>query len=291
MSEEALVTISCTAYNHEKFIRDALNGFVKQKANFKFKVIVHDDASTDATPAIIREYELKYPHIFYPIYQTENQWSKGVRPSQTFIWPRITSKYVALCEGDDYWTDEFKLQKQVDFLEKHPEYVLCYHDWQVLNGETNQLSVKIQKGYRTLTLVFRNVLAGFEIPKFIRNGDTLLKFYLSTKGKFKYLEGIRPAIHRHTLQGIWSMQAADFKLKEKTRTLEYIWSNYANTPYRKRAARLLAGQVYNNRKFLFNGLNASFAKWKYVWDKQILFAYLSIVLKNTMLKVYRLLTN
>lgn len=125
--DDIMVSVICMAYNHENYIRDALEGFVKQKTNFPFEVLVHDDASTDSTADIIREYQRKYPHIIKPIFQTENQYSKGVKTFNMYVRPRITGRYVALCEGDDYWTDEFKLQKQFDILEAHPEVDGCTH--------------------------------------------------------------------------------------------------------------------------------------------------------------------
>ena len=116
-NNEILVSICCITYNHEKYIRDAIEGFLMQKTDFPFEVLIHDDASTDGTADIIREYETKYPDIIKPIYQTENQYSKGIKISATYNYPRAKGKYIALCEGDDYWIDPYKLQKQVDFLE------------------------------------------------------------------------------------------------------------------------------------------------------------------------------
>ena len=124
-----LVAIKCATYNHEPYIRDALEGFVMQKTNFPFVAIVHDDASTDGTPDIIREYAAKYPDIIKPIYETENQYSKrdgSLRRIMNAAVEASGAKYVALCEGDDYWTDPLKLQKQVDFLESHPDYSLVF---------------------------------------------------------------------------------------------------------------------------------------------------------------------
>lgn len=124
-SDKIMVSISCCAFNQERYIRDALEGFVKQKTNFKFEVLVHDDASTDGTPDIIKEYAEKYPEIIKPLYQKENQYSQHISIRKTFQIPRMSGKYVATCEGDDYWTDPLKLQKQVDFLEANPDYALC----------------------------------------------------------------------------------------------------------------------------------------------------------------------
>ena len=120
------VSVYCLAYNHEKYIRNALDGFVNQKTNFKYEVFVHDDASTDDTAGIIREYAEKYPDIIRPIYQTENQYSKGVKITPTYILPKMRGRYVAVCEGDDFWTDENKLQIQLDALEAHPECGVCH---------------------------------------------------------------------------------------------------------------------------------------------------------------------
>ena len=124
--EIPLVSISCITYNHEPYIVQALDGFLMQKTRFPFEVLVHDDASTDRTADIIREYEKKFPEIIKPLYEEENQWIKGRRGSAEFNFPRAKGKYIALCEGDDYWIDENKLQMQVDFLEKNPEYGMCY---------------------------------------------------------------------------------------------------------------------------------------------------------------------
>jgi len=127
MSQEMGVSICCLVYNHEKYLRKCLDGFVSQKTNFKYEVLIHDDASTDNSKEIIKEYVKKYPTIFKPIYQQENQYSRGKRISINFQYPRITGKYVAWCEGDDYWTDEMKLQKQYDMLEEFTDKVFCTH--------------------------------------------------------------------------------------------------------------------------------------------------------------------
>ena len=113
-----LVSICCITYNHDNYIRDALEGFIMQKTDFEFEIIIHDDASTDLTATIIREFENNHPDVFTCIYQKENQWSKGIKPSPTYVWPKAKGKYIALCEGDDYWTDLYKLQKQLVFFRK-----------------------------------------------------------------------------------------------------------------------------------------------------------------------------
>lgn len=125
--EIPLVSVCCITYNHEPYIAQTLDGFLMQKTKFPFEVLVHDDASTDRTADIIREYEKKFPKIIKPIYQKENQYSQGKRSiSETWNFPRAKGKYIAMCEGDDYWIDENKLHIQVDFLENNPGYGMCY---------------------------------------------------------------------------------------------------------------------------------------------------------------------
>lgn len=123
-----MVSVICLCYNHENYVKDALEGFVKQKTTFPFEVLIHDDASTDKSAEIIREYEARYPDIIKPAYQTENQYSKGIKIVKEFLLPKVRGKYIAFCEGDDFWTDENKLQKQVDFLENNPDYTVCTHN-------------------------------------------------------------------------------------------------------------------------------------------------------------------
>lgn len=128
MNKKLKVIIRCLVYNHEPYLRDCLEGFIMQKTNFPFKAVVHDDCSTDASAAIIREYAEKYPDIIEPIYETENQYSKR-DGSLKKIMDEATlnrSDYVAYCEGDDYWTDPYKLQKQIDFLDNNSEYSMCF---------------------------------------------------------------------------------------------------------------------------------------------------------------------
>lgn len=125
-----LVSVLCLAYNQDKYIKDTLQGFVMQKTTFPFVAIVHDDKSSDNTTAIIREFAQKYPDIIMPIIEEENQYSKydgSLKKVMNKASEATRAKYRALCEGDDYWTDPLKLQKQVDFLETHPEYSMCFH--------------------------------------------------------------------------------------------------------------------------------------------------------------------
>lgn len=214
-NENVLVTIQCTAFNHEPYIRQCLEGFVMQKTNFRFEAIVHDDASTDGTAAIIREYAERYPEIIKPIIQTENQYSKHDESISRIMNTYTHGKYIALCEGDDYWIDPLKLQKQVDFLENHSEYVLSHTVFDfyyqgrnsfkrcVNNCASNLSNKDIMQAildYNTYRIQTNTVLFRFETYKEICSvdpflyqsgyflmGDTQLWVGLLQKGNIHYL--------------------------------------------------------------------------------------------------------
>ncbi len=214
-----LVSICCITYNHEKYIRDAIEGFLIQKTDFPIEIIIHDDASTDNTANIIREYEKKYPEKFLCIYQKENQWSKGIRPSPTYVWPKARGKYIALCEGDDYWTDPYKLQKQVDILEAHPEYSMCFTARDVVDEKNNILRTEkyenkiyttkdVVEGFipATQTIVMKNYkdLGAFLLKNSNHpSGDRLVAYYCSLLGDIYYLDE-KTACYRESGEGVWS---------------------------------------------------------------------------------------
>lgn len=140
MQENIMVSVIIVAYNHEKYIREAIEGVLNQTTTFRYELIVHDDASTDHTPEIIREYEKKYPDIIKTIFEEENQFQYG-KLGDLFFDSRIQGKYLALCDGDDYWTDKEKLQKQVHFLETHDEYSMCIHNAEKLDCMTGERKI------------------------------------------------------------------------------------------------------------------------------------------------------
>lgn len=131
------VSVICLTYNHGNFVREMLESVANQVTDFDYEVIVHDDCSTDMTPKIILEYEHQYPDKVKAIYQTENQYSKGVDITKTFIYPRIKGRYIAFCEGDDYWSNPYKLQQQFRAMEKYSDCTFCVHKTKKIskNGE------------------------------------------------------------------------------------------------------------------------------------------------------------
>ena len=122
------VSVLCAAYNHEEYLRQTLDSFLNQKTDFPFEVLVNDDASTDSTGDIIREYAAKYPDVIRPFYQKENLYSRRINLYDVVFFPACRGEYIAVCEGDDYWNDPEKLQLQVNWLDAHPEYSACVHN-------------------------------------------------------------------------------------------------------------------------------------------------------------------
>lgn len=138
------VTVLVTTYNHEEYIRDALDGILMQKTNFMYNIVIHDDASPDNTQDIIREYELEYPNIITAIYQTENKFSKGESIFLHYV-DYLNGEYISRCEGDDYWTSSNKLQKQVDFLDKNSEFVATSHNVKVIDENYKEVSDELNE--------------------------------------------------------------------------------------------------------------------------------------------------
>jgi glycosyltransferase involved in cell wall biosynthesis len=193
-----MVSVFCTVYNHEKYLRKCLEGFVMQKTNFKFEVIVHDDASTDHSADIIREYEQKYPEIIRPIYQTENQYSQKVGITKTFMMPLARGKYFANCEGDDYWCDENKLQMQFDIMEAHPDCHLCVHRvhgiseaGKLLNKEFPADSVSVKEGVISTEDFLKIILRtyAFQTSSYFRRMEDVIE-YLQNPPQFKIVSDV-----------------------------------------------------------------------------------------------------
>ncbi len=142
------ISVCCLTYNHEKYVRQALESILNQTCTYSIEILINDDASTDQTASIIKEFELKYPNIIKPIYQSQNQRSKiggGMNP--TFNFNRARGRYLAFCEGDDYWVTPDKLQNQVDFLEKNNDYGAVVTDYNKVNENGNEIISDFLKTY------------------------------------------------------------------------------------------------------------------------------------------------
>lgn len=241
MTEQPKVIIRCLVYNHEPYLRDCLEGFVMQKTDFPFKAVVHDDCSTDGSAAIIREYAEKYPHIIEPIYETENQYSKR-DGSLRRVMDAATlgrSPYIAYCEGDDYWIDPLKLQKQVDYMDSHPECMMCCTNAEVttpdgvLNKKDFQLmgwnvpqkegnvdveDIILQGGWylHTCTFMAKSNWKD-DMPELARKcdvGDYPLMIFTALKGSVYYFQE-KMAVYRYCSLGSWTSRNTMKKFQNK----------------------------------------------------------------------------
>jgi glycosyltransferase involved in cell wall biosynthesis len=236
----AAVSICCATYNHGAYISNALEGFLIQKTDFAFEVLIYDDASTDETREIIKQYEKLYPEIIKPIYAKENQHSLGKRVNAEFNFPRAHGDYIALCEGDDFWVDANKLQTQKDFLDGNPEYVICYTDSRPFdeNGildidyggakrDLSSLDLRRATPIFTLTTFFRNVLG--PMPREfcnVRYGDLAIWSLLGAYGRGKFLSSIEPSMYRVHSGGLDSMQPTQRRLQMRLETMMALYSYY-----------------------------------------------------------------
>lgn len=223
------VSIICNTFNHSKYIRDALDGFLMQKTDFPFEILVHDDASTDGTGDIIREYADKYPELIFPIIQNENQYSKGIKINQTYQYSRVQGKYIAVCEGDDYWTDPLKLQKQFDALEKMPGVDMCAHAVEFTeNGKflyivapsdddriltTDEVILGGGGFVATASLFYRKSIMDDPMD-FIKkmNIDYFLQIYGSIRGGIYYIHD-NMAVYRYMTESSWSSRMSKDKVR------------------------------------------------------------------------------
>lgn len=233
MKENIKVSICCLTFNHEKFIQRTLDSFLMQETKFDFEILIHDDASTDRTVEIIKEYQEKYPNIIKPIFQSENQWSKGITAlSATYNFPRAKGSYIAMCEGDDYWTDSSKLQEQVDFLDIHSEYsFVCsgYLEYNLFNNKRKEIVFKDPSspdGFditlskmkhkwltKTLTVMFRhNCIDYNEIIQYKYNRDIHIFYHLALISKGYYMSRVYGVYNVHS-EGVHS-GSIDFSRRE-----------------------------------------------------------------------------
>ena len=280
---QCLVAIHCLVYNHEPYLRDCLEGFVMQQTNFPFVAVIHDDASTDASAAIIREYELKYPNIIKPIYENENLYKKNKHLLRQIMNDAIDAtgaKYVAFCEGDDYWTDPLKLQKQVDFMEANPEYSMCFHKVEVISHDKNDenLYSHLQEKEYTASEIYEkwtvptcSVLYNrhkFKLlrPKKCLFGDIVLFLSLANGGKLFCLDIIGGVYRRHQKGVSTQCNNEQYKaLYHQYKEMEKLFPNVREISKRKQMD-YLSCLIYDK-----NSVDTWKYRFRYMWMNKKLF--------------------
>ena len=234
-----MVSVLCTTYNQESYIRKCLESLVGQETDFAYEILVHDDASTDRTADIIREFENAYPDKIRPIYQTVNQYSQGINIIDTILTPQAKGRYIAICEGDDYWTDPYKLQKQFDALEAHPEVDMCAHGAVLVKEDTEEVLREIRPSDCDRVLTTEEVILGdggylatnslFYRVDLAKNSVTFCKLFPldyslqimgSLRGGIWYLAESMSA-YRYMAKGSWTASTKD-SLAKRIAAQEFV---------------------------------------------------------------------
>lgn len=280
-NELPLVSIICLAYNHEPYIRECLEGFVMQTTNFPFEIVISDDASTDNTGGIIREYESKHPNLFVPFYHDRNKYSLGIPFFKDELFPACRGKYIALCEGDDFWVDPLKLQKQVDFLEANPNYVFCCHRFKIFIQQTgvfrqeyshkyykpnSNLEIDLELFSKTwvtqplTALIHSKALysALCERNKFKGWRDVHMFYYLLRQGKGISLNDFM-GVYRWHSGGIASIIPIDIRYKKGYCMYKELYDNNSNDKYLRKK------YIYNLIRYLRHGKFSSYSSKKTIF--------------------------
>ena len=256
------VSICMITYNHEKFIAHAIEGILMQEVCFDYEIVIGEDISTDRTREIVLEHEQKHPDRIRVLKrdaaESDSDRARGFGGKQNFLntLRECRGEYVALLDGDDYWTDSHKLQKQVEFLERHPECSLCFHNAEMFYDDGSQPSVNLrpadQKTISTVedilagmvpipcTVMFRNNLLG-ELPESfdsVANGDWMLSVLLAEHGNVGYLNEVMAAYRIHP-GGIWSRLTAQQRLNGHINTYRTI-DAHLNFKYHLLISKMIA---------------------------------------------------
>jgi len=249
--KKPLVSVCIQTYNQVSFIKKCIEGALIQKTNFPFEILLADDDSNDGTREICIKYASKYPDkIKLFLHSRENNIKIGGFDSATFIalynFFQSRGKYIAICEGDDFWTDPLKLQKQFDFMEENPNYSVCYHDYKIVNSKDQYINSDKASPLRddlipeelilafrhpaTLTVFFRNNI-NKNIPEEITRVlalDVFLNSLLGQIGAGKYLDYVLPSSYRVHGNGLWSEMHIGPKLISKINTYAQLSGYYNN---------------------------------------------------------------
>lgn len=258
MENKVEVSVLCATYNHVNYIEEALNSFLNQKTSFKYEIIINDDCSTDGTTRILEKYSLKYPDIIKVIYHSENKYSKGLSPMRNYLIPNANGKYVAFCEGDDFWIDNNKLQKQYEYMQKNLECSLCIHD-SLVTDDTGNIIDSIRPSHKgeiisvedviinggdfmATSSIFARLPKNKHFPEYfnILSLDYTYQIFFASLGTYVYCFKEQMSVYRSGGIGSWSsLKTRDFEAYV-TREIEL---------YNKKCKLRDSFNIYNNRKY------------------------------------------
>ncbi|ASU34740.1 glycosyltransferase (rhamnosyltransferase), family 2 (GT2) [Mucilaginibacter xinganensis] len=258
-----MVSICCITYNHGRFIAQAIESFLMQQTNFEFEIIVGDDCSSDQTLKIVKLFSHKHPGKIKLITSPKNL---GTHNNLINCQKFCTGKYVALCEGDDYWTDIFKLQKQVDFLEQSVDHVICCHYTRVINENNETLYVHPnpiplehtyfdllsgkQEETKTASMLYRNFpeINQLFAKQWFFNcfaGDKIFKLFAThLSGKKIYVMPDVMSCYRNHTGGVWSMIDSKVRMERRISDFNLIIKNFTYPTYKRKSLLLLYIKEY-----------------------------------------------
>lgn len=307
IGQEPVVTIKCITYNQANYISDCLEGFLKQKTQYPFEIIIHDDASTDGTSDIIKEYQKRYPTIIKTIIQEKNLYSSDRKKFREVTDGIPTKEYVCECEGDDYWVDECKIEKQVSFLENNKEYVACFGNYYLLNMKNGKKIKRLSERSRDIniedaitwsnnlnmhisTLMYRSNIERRMYP-FVHPscGDYPLAIYLTYAGKVYYMGEVLSCYRYMSSNESWSMKQKNIEtkikfFKDENTMLDNI-DKYLDFKY----AEVIAKRKRVNEYQCYRALGENkivFFKYKDVWKQQSLETKIGVIMAAFFPKLY-----
>jgi len=282
--EAPLVSICCIAYNHENYIEEAIDSFLIQETNFPFEIIIHDDASTDNTVDKIKVYRKKYPQLIKTILQVENQFSQGKNPMR-LLNEKSKGKYIAICEGDDYWIDAGKLQKQIDLMSQNPDCDMSFHAAEIylnknkhgkitgkhVNGNkifsTSEVILGGGSFCPTASLIYRNGLFSPR-PSYFDNapvGDYFTQITGSLNGGLLYIDQVM-SVYRQGVPGSWSSSMVESIDKVEKWSHDTLLSLndlniYLDKKYQNEIQQRISDHYYfMSLYYLKNGMHEKFKK-------------------------------
>ncbi len=310
-----LVSVNCITYNHEKYIANAIEGFLMQKTNFEYEVLIGEDCSTDNTRKIVESYIEKYPNIMRLITSEKNV---GGRQNGRRLHENSRGKYIAICEGDDFWTDPNKLQKQVDYLESHPECTLCFHAANIVN-ETGMPTGKLVRPYKNSTIILmEDIIAGggefcataslmflkrtmVNPPRFFLEahvGDYPMQMWTAYQGTAYYIDEMMSS-YRTGVIGSWTHQLSSgvnaiekvFKALEANNKLLDDFNKETNYKYNEVIEKTKTKKEFEKFLLTNNLKQIKAAKYKVYFDEMSRFEKAKVYSRYYFPKTYAKLIN
>ncbi len=306
------VSICCITYNQEDYIREALDSFINQNVNFKYEIIIHDDASTDKTTQIIKEYQKKYPNIIIPIFEKENVYSKDPNSIMKITLSKAKGEYIALCDGDDGFLDNNKLQKQVDYMDKHKDIVLCSHNTKVISSNNSNNNYDNLTPYRegivtiydffhtsgsmhTSSMLFRRKDVQ-NLPEYYFKatvGDLPLKLYLLSIGNCFHMNDVM-SFYRINANGSWTTKQRQNPLALKNNhnmeiNVYRMFNKETNYQYKDLVEKRILEKNFNYYKNINDLKEIKKEKYRSLYNKLSLSEKLKLKIKNIPF-IYRVYT-